>query len=112
MPKPPRRPMSNATRSRLGGLGLVASHGPAYMADTGRKGATALDRRIAREAGIPDGLPEAEYQARLAAARSAYYIRLADARWSRKVNRTAEGIVRRDLDLAQASAEAALEEEA
>jgi hypothetical protein len=103
--------MANTTRSRLGGLGVVAQHGPAYMADNGRKGATALDRRIAAEAGIPDGLPDAEYQARLAAARSAYYIRLAEARWSRVADSKARAIVRRDLDLATASAEAALADE-
>lgn len=79
-----RRPMPNRTRSRLGGLGLVAAHGPGHMADNGRKGATGLDRRIALAAGIPDDLPEAEYAARLAAARSAYYVRLAERRWAAK----------------------------
>jgi hypothetical protein len=102
--------MSRETARRLGGLGDVAKHGPAYMAAKGRKGATGLDRRIAAEAGIPDGLPEAEYQARLAAARTAYYIRLAEARWSKAAAAKARAIVKRDLNAAQASAEAALEQ--
>ena len=78
--------MSNRTRSRLGGFGLVAAHGPDHMADMGRKGRSALDARIAKAAGIPDDLPEAEYLARLAAARSAYYVRLAERRWASKAS--------------------------
>jgi hypothetical protein len=53
------------------------------MAAIGRRGGAALDARIAREAGIPDGLPEEEYRARLKAARTAYYIKLSEARWGR-----------------------------
>lgn len=77
------RPMDNETRARLGGLGVVARQGTDHMARLGGLGRTALDRRIAAEAGIPDGLPEAEFAARLAAARRAYFIRLAERRWSR-----------------------------
>lgn len=77
------RPMTAQRRARLGGLTVVASLGPDHMADVGRRGRTALDARIAREAGIPDGLPVTEFQARLSAARSAYFIRLAERRWAR-----------------------------
>jgi hypothetical protein len=98
------------TRARLGGLTRVVKGPP--MAATGTLGANALDRRIAAEAGIPDGLPPEEYLSRLSAARSAYYVRLAEARWSKAADRKARAIVRRDLDLATASAEAALAEEA
>jgi hypothetical protein len=74
--------MTRHTRARLGGLGKVIAVGSAGMADMGRLGATALDRRIAAEAGIPEDAPD--YASRLAAARSAYYIRLAEGRWSRE----------------------------
>lgn len=77
------RPMPSETRARLGGLEVVARNGPGHMAETGRKGRAALDARIAREAGIPEGLSEADYQARLGAARRAYFVRLAEARWGR-----------------------------
>ena len=76
-----RRPMSREMSGRLGGLTTVASHGPGHMAAVGRRGGEALDRRIAVMAGISDTLPPAEYQARLKAARTAYYLRLAEARW-------------------------------
>ena len=82
MPRAPRRPMSNSTRARLGGLGLVTRHGPDHMEAIGRLGASALDRRIAKSAGIPDDIPEEEYRARLKAARTAHYIRMAEKRWA------------------------------
>ena len=75
--------MSTRTRARLAGLSNVAKNGSAHMAAVGRLGATALDRRIAQDAGIPDDLPEEEYRVRLKAARTAHYIRMAEARWSR-----------------------------
>ena len=49
--------------------------------------ARGLDRKIAAAAGIPDDLPADEYAARLKAARTAYYIRLANERWSRDTGR-------------------------
>ena len=52
-------------------------------------GAAALTS-IAREAGIPEDLPltdPAEYGRRLKAARTAYYIRLSEARWRRAGSR-------------------------
>lgn len=77
------RPMDDSTRAKLGGLGVVASRGTGHMAGIGRAGQSGLDRRLAAEAGIPDDLPREEYQARLDAARSAHFTRLAAARWSR-----------------------------
>jgi hypothetical protein len=77
----PRRPMTNARRARLGGLTVVANRGTDYMAQVGRAGQSALDRRIAETAGIPPDAPD--YEARLKAARSAHFIRLAESRWSR-----------------------------
>ena len=89
MPRPS-YPMSNRTRARLGGLAKVARHGTDHMVAQGRKGAEALDLRIARDAGIPEDLrltdPD-EYARRLKAARTAYYIRLSEARWSRAGSR-------------------------
>ena len=82
MPARPHTPMSATTRARLGGLQTVARHGPDHMARVGRQGATALDRTIARLAGIPDDMPSEEYAARLSAARRAYYVRLGQRRWS------------------------------
>jgi len=54
------------------------------MEAIGRRGGSALDVRIARDAGIPDGLTPEDYAARLKAARTAYYLRLAEKRWGRK----------------------------
>jgi hypothetical protein len=73
--------MTNERRARLGGLTVVATRGPDHMAAVGRAGQTALDVRIAADAGIPPDAPD--YAARLKAARSAYMIRLAERRWSR-----------------------------
>jgi hypothetical protein len=77
--------MSPSTRGRLAGLTNVARHGPGHMSLVGRMGATALDARIARDAGIPSppDITEEEYRARLKAARTAYYIRMAERRWSK-----------------------------
>ena len=89
MPRPT-YPMSNRNRSRLGGLAKVARHGTEHMAAQGRRGAEALDLRIAREAGIPDDLRQGdpdEWARRLKAARTAYYLRLSNARWSRAGSR-------------------------
>lgn len=72
-------PMSKRTRARLAGLGTVARHGPGHMAAMGRRGAAKLDAKIARDAGIPEDDPN--YAARLKAARTAYYIRMAERRW-------------------------------
>jgi len=80
MPMPSRRrPMPHATRVRLGGLSVVAKRGTEHMAAIGRRGGAALDARIAREAGIPEDAPD--YEERLKAARTAYYIKLSEARW-------------------------------
>lgn len=76
----PHRPMTKTRRARLGGLTVVATHGPDHMTTIGRVGQTKLDDRIAREAGIPADAPD--YAARLKAARSAHFIRLAERRWS------------------------------
>jgi len=46
------------------------------MAAIGRRGAEALDRRIALAAGISADLPPEEYARRLRAARRAHYTRL------------------------------------
>jgi hypothetical protein len=77
----PRRPMTNERRARLGGLTVVATRGADHMTEIGRSGQSALDRRLATEAGIPVDAPD--YEARLKAARSAHFIRLAERRWSR-----------------------------
>jgi len=73
--------MTNERRARLGGLTVVANRGPDHMTTIGRVGQSALDARIAREAGIPPEAPD--YAARLKAARSAHFIRLAERRWSK-----------------------------
>lgn len=61
---------------------MVAKKGTGHMAAIGRRGGAALDARIAREAGIPIDAPD--YAERLKAARTAYYVRLSEARWGRK----------------------------
>lgn len=78
----PRRPMTPARKARLGGLTVVALHGPDHMTTIGRVGQSRLDVRIAREAGIAPDAPD--YEARLKAARSAHFIRLAEKRWAHK----------------------------
>ena len=83
MPNTRRRPMPLATRARLGGLAIVAGRGPDHLAAIGREGGHGLDRRIAREAGINESLPPEEYARRLKAARTAYYVRLAERRWGK-----------------------------
>ena len=92
----PPNPMSAHTRARLAGLSNVARNGPGHMAAVGRLGATKLDERIAREAGIPTppDIPEDEYRARLKAARTAYYIRMAERRWSKAHGGRGTGAVR------------------
>ena len=68
-------PLPLVTRSALGGLEVVARRGTRHMAAIGALGAAGLDSRIADEAGIPADAPD--YEVRLAAARKAYFIRLA-----------------------------------
>jgi len=79
-----RRGMSRASTARLGGLAVVVKHGPAYMAELARARHSSLDRQIAAEAGIPGDLTPEDFAARLAAARRAYFIRLAHKRWDRR----------------------------
>jgi len=81
--------MTPTARARLGGLGVVATRGADHMADLGRLGQGGLDRRLAAEAGIPEGAPD--YQARLDAARKAHFVRLAEARWARPKVRARHG---------------------
>lgn len=80
----PPRPMSNRERAKVGGLTKLVRHGSEAYQAMGRKGAAALDARIARDAGIPDTLPPEEFAIRLRAARRLYYMRLAEGRWSRE----------------------------
>lgn len=70
--------MSHAARGRLGGLETIKRHGTEAAAKGGRKGAATLDARIAADAGIPPDAPD--YDIRLKAARSLYYIRLRSRR--------------------------------
>jgi hypothetical protein len=85
------RRMDNETRARVAGLTSAARQGSDHMAELGRRGRAALDRRIARDAGIPDGLAPADYAARLALARKAHYIRLNVYRWPDKGQPTKGG---------------------
>lgn len=59
----------------------MVRHGSPHFKALSAAGRSKLDERIAREAGIPDGLEPREYEARLAAARSAHFLRLAELRW-------------------------------
>jgi hypothetical protein len=74
IPHAPSTPMSPAQRARLAGLTVLARHGPTHMATIGARGQSALDRRIALEAGIPDNAPD--HAVRLAAAKRVYFTRL------------------------------------
>jgi len=60
----------------------MTRHGTDHMKMLSAAGRSKLDQKIAREAGIPDDLPPAEYEARLSAARSAWGLRMAQKRWS------------------------------
>jgi hypothetical protein len=62
----------------------VARQGTDNRRQRSAEGRAKLDAKLAREAGIPDDLPPAEYAARLKAARSAWGLRMAQARWTKR----------------------------
>ena len=82
MPRPgaptPPTPMTVEDRARLGGLTILATHGPSHMARIGAAGQDGLSRRIAAQYGIPEDAPD--YLVRLEAARRLYFTDLRRSR--------------------------------
>ena len=67
-------PEQRSLRARIGGFALAAKHDPKETTKLARAG---FWRWLEQEYGIPEGLPPAEHQRRLEAAKRAHFSKLA-----------------------------------